>query len=131
VGVIDGRVVAVDEAFIPAYSRRDPEDTRRGYSDGEATLRRHGQRSLFGYGAIVAADARSELPWAAFTVPVRENEKRHILRVVGELPTGGPGSSLLTASSAPEGSEKPYRRGGWSRSYRILGPIGWGSGCSG
>jgi len=86
-GVVDGSILAVDETFIPAYSRRDPKNTRRGLSDPEATLRRHGHRSLFGYGVLLAADAESELSTAAVTVPARDNEKRHAERVVEKART--------------------------------------------
>ena len=87
IGVIKDAVVAVDETFIPAYSQRDPQNTRVGYSDPEATLRRHGQRTFFGYGVMVAVDAESELPLATVTVPARDNEKRHVLQVVDEAST--------------------------------------------
>jgi len=36
---------------------------------------------------MVAVDAGSELSWSAVTVPARDNEKRHILWVVGEAST--------------------------------------------
>ena len=38
--VLDGGVVALDATFIEAYSRRDPEDSRRGLSDPDACLRK-------------------------------------------------------------------------------------------
>jgi transposase len=42
-GVIDGETVAIDATFIEAYSRRDPHDDRRGYSDPDARVGRDGR----------------------------------------------------------------------------------------
>jgi len=42
-GVIKGEIVVLDAAFIKAYSKRDPHDDSRGYSDPEARVGRSGK----------------------------------------------------------------------------------------
>jgi IS5 family transposase len=78
-GVIDGETVAMDATFIEAYSRRDPHDDRRGYSDPEARVGRDDRSYDLGYRAHIAADACSDLPVAFIVAPANENEKRHAL----------------------------------------------------
>lgn len=63
-GVIDGETVAIDATFIEAYSRRDLQDNRRGYSDPDAMVGRDGRGYNLGYRAHTAADADSDLPVA-------------------------------------------------------------------
>jgi hypothetical protein len=39
-GLLSGETLALDAAFIKAYSRRDPQNNSRGLSDSEAGLRK-------------------------------------------------------------------------------------------
>ena len=39
-GVVKGEIVACDATFIKAYSKRDPKDDSRGYSDPDARVGR-------------------------------------------------------------------------------------------
>jgi len=56
-GVLDSETLVLDPTFIKAYSRRDPHDTRRGFSDFEAGLRKQGRNVVLGYGVHLAVDA--------------------------------------------------------------------------
>jgi len=75
-GILDERTVALDAAFIKAYSRRDPNDTRRGLSDIEARLRKQGGNVTLGYGVHLAVDTASEMPLAVIVEPANVNEKK-------------------------------------------------------
>ena len=44
-GVVKGEVIACDATFIKAYSKRDPKDDSRGYSDPEARVGRTGKHT--------------------------------------------------------------------------------------
>jgi transposase len=76
-GVIDGETVAMDATFIEAYSKRDPHDDRRGFSDPDARVGRDDRGYDLGYRAHIAADADSDLPVAFIVASANENEKRH------------------------------------------------------
>ena len=76
-GVIDGETVAMDATFIEAYSKRDPHDNSRGYSDPEARVGRDDRGYDLGYRAHISGDADSDLPVAFIVAPANENEKRH------------------------------------------------------
>jgi transposase len=76
-GVIDGETVAMDASFIKAWSRRDPHDNSRGYSDPDARVGRDDRSYSLGYRAHIAADADSDLPVAFTVAPANENEKKH------------------------------------------------------
>jgi len=75
-GVLDRKTVALDAAFIKAYSRRDPNDTRRGFSDIEARLRKQGGNVTLGYGVHLAVDTKSEMPLGVVVEPANVNEKK-------------------------------------------------------
>jgi len=75
-GVLKDSVLALDATFIKAYSRRDPEDSRRGLSDVEARLRKQGRNVTLGYGVHLAVDTGSEMPLAAIVEPANVNEKK-------------------------------------------------------
>jgi len=75
-GMLDKRTVALDAAFIKAYSRRDPNDTRRGLSDIEARLRKQGGNVILGYGVHLAVDTESEMPLGVIVEPANMNEKK-------------------------------------------------------
>jgi hypothetical protein len=74
--VLDARTVALDATFIKAYSRRDPNDSRRGLSDVEARLRKQGGNVTLGYGVHLAVDAKSEMPLGVVVEPANMNEKK-------------------------------------------------------
>jgi hypothetical protein len=74
--VLDARTVALDAAFIKAYSRRDPNNSRRGFSDIEARLRKQGGNVTLGYGVHLAVDTKSEMPLAVMVEPANMNEKK-------------------------------------------------------
>jgi transposase len=74
--VLDARTVALDAAFIKAYSRRDPNNSRRGLSDIEARLRKQGGNVMLGYGVHLAVDTKSEMPLAVVVEPANMNEKK-------------------------------------------------------
>jgi transposase len=76
-GVIAGETVAMDATFIKAYSKRDPRDDRRGYSDPDARVGRDDRSYDLGYRAHISDDADSDLPVAFIVAPANENEKRH------------------------------------------------------
>jgi IS5 family transposase len=74
--VLDGETMALDATFIEAYSRRDPQDSRRGLSDSDARLRKQGRNVTLGYGVHLAVDSRSEMPLAVVVEPANVNEKK-------------------------------------------------------
>jgi transposase len=76
-GVVKGETVAMDATFIEAYSRRDPHDDRRGFSDPDARVGRDDRSYDLGYRAHIAADAESDLPVAFTVAPANDNEKKH------------------------------------------------------
>ena len=90
-GVVEGETVVMDATFIKAYSKRDPSDDSRGYSDPEARVGRDGKTYHLGYKAHIAADAKSELPVAFIPAPANENEKRHAYKLLDKTleATGG------------------------------------------
>ena len=75
-GVLNDETLALDATFIEAYSRRDPRDSRRGYSDSVARLRIQGRNVTLGYGVHLAVDTDSEMPLAAIVEPANVNEKK-------------------------------------------------------
>jgi transposase len=76
IGVLNGETVALDAAFVKAYSRRDPQDSSRGLSDSEARLRKQGRNVTLGYGVHLAVDTCSEMPSAVMVEPANVNEKK-------------------------------------------------------
>ncbi len=75
-GMINGETLALDAAFIKAYSRRDPHDSSRGLSDSEARLRKQGGNVTLGYGVHLAVDTGSEMPLGVMVEPANTNEKK-------------------------------------------------------
>jgi len=89
-GIIDEKVVTLlrrsrvrevdavlDASFIKAWSIRHPDDSRRGFSDPDARVGRHGRGYDLGYKLHVSVDHRSILPLASVLAPANDNEKRH------------------------------------------------------
>jgi len=81
-GVVKGEIIACDATFIKAYSKRDPKDDSRGYSDPEARVGRAGKTYELGYKLHLAVDSASELPIAYAVAPANENEKKHASRLL-------------------------------------------------
>jgi len=75
--MIEGKAIALDATFIKAYSKRDPSNNRRGYSDPDARVGRAEKGKDLGYKAHIAVDTKSELPIVSIVVPANENEKKH------------------------------------------------------
>ena len=67
----------LDASFIRAWSIRHPHDSRRGYSDPDARVGRHGRTYDLGYKLHVSVDHRRIIPLASVLAPANENEKRH------------------------------------------------------
>jgi hypothetical protein len=68
-GAVKGEIVACDATFIKAYSKRDPRDDSKGYSDQEARVGRAGKGYRLGYKLHLTVDACSELPLAVMAAP--------------------------------------------------------------
>ena len=83
-GAVKGEIVAFDATFIKAYSKRDPKDDSKGYSDHEARVGRAGKGYRLGYKLPLAIDAYSELPLAVLAAPANENEKKHAPKLLDE-----------------------------------------------
>jgi hypothetical protein len=69
--------VVLDASFIKAWSIRHPQDSRRGFSDPDARVGRHGRGYDLGYKLHVSVDHQRILPLAGVLAPANENEKRH------------------------------------------------------
>jgi len=106
-GVLDCETVALDATFIEAYSRRDPEDSRRGYSDSDARLRKQGRNVTLGYGVHLAVDAGSEMPLAAIVEPANVNEKKIAASLLRKVLRGKRRAGSVVADS--QYSSKAFR----------------------
>jgi IS5 family transposase len=80
--VIKGEIVVCDATFIKAYSKRDPKDDSRGYSDPDARVGRAEKGYRLGYKLHLAVDASSDLPLAVIAAPANENEKKHAPKLI-------------------------------------------------
>jgi len=69
--------VVLDASFIKAWSIRNPLDSRRGFSDPDARVGRHGRGYDLGYKLHVSLDHRRILPLTSVLAPANENEKKH------------------------------------------------------
>ena len=67
----------LDASFIKAWSIRHPRDNRRGFSDPDAMVGRHGRGYDLGYKLHISVDHRSILPLASVLAPANDNEKKH------------------------------------------------------
>jgi transposase len=67
----------LDASFIKAWSIRHPKDSRRGFSDQDARVGRHGRGYDLGYKLHVSVDHKRMLPLASVLAPANDNEKRH------------------------------------------------------
>jgi hypothetical protein len=67
----------LDASFIKAWSIRHPKDSRRGFSDPDAQVGRHGRGYDLGYKLHVSVDHKRMLPLASVLAPANDNEKKH------------------------------------------------------
>ena len=76
-GAVKGEIVACDATFIKAYSKRDPKEDSKGYSDHKARVGRTGKGYHLNCKLHLAIGAYSELALAVMAAPANENEKKH------------------------------------------------------
>ncbi len=69
--------MVLDASFIKAWSIRHPRDNRRGFSDPDAMVGRHGRGYDLGYKLHVSVDHRRILSLACVLAPANDNEKKH------------------------------------------------------
>ena len=71
-----------DATFIKAYSKRDPKDDSRGYSDPDARVGRIEKGYRLGYKLHLAVDANSDLPLAVIAASANEDEEKHAPKLI-------------------------------------------------
>jgi IS5 family transposase len=99
-GVIKGEIVVCDATFIKAYSKRDPKDDSRGYSDPDARVGKAEKTYRLGYKLHLAVDADSEIPLAVMAAPANENEKKHAPKLLEKaVKASGGQTKVLIADS--------------------------------
>ena len=69
--------IVLDASFIKAWSIRHPRDNRRGFSDPDARVGRHGRGFDLGYKLHVSLDPQRILPLTSVLAPANDNEKKH------------------------------------------------------
>jgi len=69
--------VVLDASFLRAWSTRNPDNSRTGFSDPDAMVGRNGRGYDLGYKFHVSVDHKRILPLAEVIAPANENEKRH------------------------------------------------------
>jgi hypothetical protein len=67
----------LDACFVKAWSTRDPESNRVGFSDPDARVGRNGRGYDLGYKLHTSVEPKRILPLASVLAPANENEKRH------------------------------------------------------
>jgi hypothetical protein len=67
----------LDACFVKAWSIRDPESNRVGFSDPDARVGRNGRGYDLGYKLHSSVEPKRILPLASVLAPANENEKRH------------------------------------------------------
>jgi hypothetical protein len=67
----------LDASFVKAWSVRDPESNRVGFSDPDARVGRNGRGYDLGYKLHTSVEPKRILPLASVLAPANENEKRH------------------------------------------------------
>lgn len=78
--IIKGKIVACDATFIKAYSKRDPKNDSKGYSDPEARVGRAVKTYQLGYKLHLAVDAYSELPLAVIVAPANQKREKTCIK---------------------------------------------------
>jgi hypothetical protein len=71
-----------DASFIKAWSTRHPQDSQKGYSDGDARVGRAGKTFGLGYKLHLAIDSQTMLPLASVFVSANQDEKKHSLHML-------------------------------------------------
>jgi hypothetical protein len=71
-----------DASFIKAWSTRDPLDSQKGYSDGEARVGRAGRTFGLGYKLHLSIDSKTMLPLTCAFASANQNEKKHSLSML-------------------------------------------------
>jgi transposase len=87
-GVVKGEIVACDATFIKAYSKRDPKDDSRGYSDPDARVGRAEKGYRLGYKLHLAVDASSDLPLACYSCTSKRKREEACPKAYRESHTG-------------------------------------------
>jgi len=105
-GVVKGEIVACDATFIQAYSKRDPKDDSRGYSDPDARVGRAEKGYRLGYKLHLAVDACSELPLAVVMAPANENEKKHAPKLLEKAVKASNGEIKVLVADSQYSSRK-------------------------
>jgi len=105
-GVIKGDIIACDATFIKAYSKRDPHDDSRGYSDPEARVGRAGKTYELGYKLHLAVDSASELPLAFTVAPANENEKKHAPKILEKAVEATHGKAKVFVADSQYSSQR-------------------------
>jgi len=106
-GAVKGKIVACDATFIQAYSKRDPKDDSRGYSDPDARVGRAGKGYQLGYKVHLAVDACSELPLAVIAAPANENEKKkHAPKLLDKAAKASDGKTKVLIADSQYSSTK-------------------------
>jgi hypothetical protein len=81
------QAACVDGTHLPAWSSRDPHDTRRGFGDPDARVGRGGKGFLLGYQSLFLVDVEG-FPLGHVEAPLNVNEKELVeellTRVLGE-----------------------------------------------
>jgi hypothetical protein len=72
----------LDASFIKAWSTRNPLDSQKGYSDGDARVGRAGRTFGLGYKLHLSIDSRSMLPLTSVFASANQNEKKHALSIL-------------------------------------------------
>jgi len=72
----------LDTSFIKAWSTRNPLDSQRGYSDGDARVGRAGRTFGLGYKLHLSIDSQSMLPLTSLFASANQNEKKHSLSII-------------------------------------------------
>jgi IS5 family transposase len=108
-GVVKGEIVACDATFIKAYSKRDPRDDSRGYSDSEARVGRAERGYRLGYKLHLAVDACSELPLAVMAAPANQNEKKHAPKLVEKAVKASNGKTKVLIADSQYSSTRLRR----------------------
>jgi hypothetical protein len=72
----------LDASFVKAWSIRDPERNKVGFSDRDARVGRNGRSYGLGYKLHASVEPKRILPLACLMAPANENEKRHAATLV-------------------------------------------------
>jgi len=72
----------LDASFIKAWSTRNPLDSQKGYSDGDARVGRAGRTFGLGYKLHLSIDSQSMLPLTSVFASANQNEKKHSLNML-------------------------------------------------